>query len=142
VSRAAITLAVGVCLLHAGCEAAPTAGDLKPMRLGGVEVSGRVLARGETVYRQRCMVCHGETGDGQGPSGRHLKPPPRDLRKGEYKFAPDPKALPDDAYFHRILTEGIPNTMMQPWGLGHDDRHAVIQYVKTLSPRWLQEPTR
>ncbi len=115
-------------------DSAPTHG--KGRVLGGVEVSAQVLARGDMVYRQRCRLCHGETGDGQGPMGRKLSPPPRDLRKGEYKFAPNPSALPDDAYFHRILIEGIPNTMMQPWGLDHDDRHAVIQHIKTLSPRW------
>lgn len=136
-SRVVVVVVLVACALLSGCDVLPDAGDHSAMRLGGVEVSGRVLARGEAVYRQRCMVCHGDTGDGQGPSGRHLKPPPRDLRKGEYKFATNPNVLPDDAYFHRILSEGIPNTMMQPWGLNHDDRHAVIQHIKSLSPRWL-----
>lgn len=139
-SRVLSVIALVAGSVVAACDAMPDAGDTASMRLGGVIVSGRVLARGEAVYRQRCMVCHGDRGDGQGPSGRHLKPPPRDLRKGEYKFAPAPDALPDDAYFHRILSEGIPNTMMQPWGLDHDDRHAVIQYVKSLSPRWREPP--
>lgn len=121
----------------AGCDGSSEPGVVgQSVVLGGVEVSARVLARGESVYRQRCRLCHGDSGDGEGPQGRHLSPRPRDLRKGEYKFAPDPKSLPDDAYFHRILIEGIPNTMMQPWGLDHDDRHAVIQYIKSLSPRW------
>jgi len=120
-----------------GCGQPTTApSDNNSLVLGGVEVSTQVLERGASVYQQRCVLCHGDRGDGQGPIGRRLTPPPRDLRKGEYKFAPDPKALPDDAYFHRILTEGIPNTMMQPWGLDHDDRHAVIQHIKSLSPRW------
>lgn len=123
-------------VLGCGTQAETPTATGEALVLGGVEVSALELARGETVYRQRCLLCHGEHGDGQGPMGRKLTPPPRDLRKGEYKFAPDPRALPDDAYFHRILLEGIPNTMMQPWGLDHDDRHAVIQHIKSLSPRW------
>lgn len=136
--RARCVLALlGVLVVFMGCDPlADDAAQQQALVLGGVEVSGVVLARGERVYRQRCMICHGDAGDGQGPTGRHLSPPPRDLRRGEYKFAPDRSALPDDTYFHRILTEGIPNTMMQPWGLDHDDRHAVIQYIKSLSPRW------
>lgn len=125
-----------VCAIAACDEPRAPAVTGPSLVLGGVEVGAHVLARGESVYRQRCVLCHGDLGDGQGPIGRRLTPPPRDLRKGEYKFAPDPQALPDDAYFHRILIEGIPNTMMQPWGLDHDDRHAVIQHIKSLSPRW------
>ena len=126
-----------IAIVLLGCDQQmPAATSNRSTMLGGVEVSAQVLARGESVYRQRCVLCHGDAGDGQGPIGRRLTPPPRDLRKGEYKFAPNPNALPDDAYFHRILIEGIPNTMMQPWGLDHDDRHAVIQYIKSLSPRW------
>lgn len=133
--RAAVVLALWSAL--AGCDhGAEHSTDRPPLVLGGVSVSAQVLQRGESVYRQRCVLCHGDAGDGQGPIGRKLTPPPRDLRKGEYKFAPNPSALPDDAYFHRILSQGIPNTMMQPWGLDHDDRHAVIQYIKSLSPRW------
>lgn len=127
-------------LVLAACDAQGSTTPGQALVLGGVEVSASVLVRGEAVYRQRCLLCHGELGDGQGPVGRKLTPPPRDLRKGEYKFAPDPNALPDDAYFHRILTEGIPDTMMQPWGLDHDDRHAVIQHIKSLSPRWRSRP--
>lgn len=134
-------LSLWVITLGLGCDQAANGPlNTQALRLGGVEVSAEVLARGERVYRQRCALCHGDSGDGQGPIGRKLTPPPRDLRKGEYKFAPSPNALPDDAYFHRILNEGIPNTMMQPWGLDHDDRHAVIQHIKSLSPRWRTQP--
>ncbi|TAN21653.1 MAG: c-type cytochrome [Acidobacteria bacterium] len=34
------------------------------------------LARGEFVYQQECIYCHGEVGDGNGPAARYLHPKP------------------------------------------------------------------
>ena len=35
--------------------------------------------RGAVIYRQYCISCHGETGRGDGPAGRRLRPRPYDL---------------------------------------------------------------
>lgn len=133
----AMRLVLTVLLLTAtnACDA-PRAVDGNALTLGGVEVSAQVLQHGERVYRQRCLICHGEGGAGDGPMGPKLSPKASDLRRGQYAHAPDPNALPSDAYFHQLLTQGIPNTGMQAWDMERDDRHAVIQHIKTLSPRW------
>src|SRR6185312_5151885 len=34
------------------------------------------LARGQFVYQQECIWCHGEVGDGNGPAARYLNPKP------------------------------------------------------------------
>ncbi|NUQ01077.1 MAG: cbb3-type cytochrome c oxidase subunit II, partial [Armatimonadetes bacterium] len=34
------------------------------------------LARGERVYQDYCVGCHGPVGDGQGPAAKYLYPPP------------------------------------------------------------------
>jgi cbb3-type cytochrome oxidase cytochrome c subunit len=34
------------------------------------------LARGEFVYQQECIWCHGEVGDGNGPAAKYLNPKP------------------------------------------------------------------
>ncbi len=132
---AALTSCAAIAWL-AGCEATPSS-ERSSITLNGVDVPSAVLARGERVYRQRCLLCHGESGDGKGPMGVKLSPPPLDLRSGKYPHAPDPNALPDDAYFDQLLVRGIENTPMQPFDLEHDDRHAVIQYIKSLSPRFV-----
>ena len=31
---------------------------------------------GEKIYKQSCLTCHGEKGDGKGPAGSALNPPP------------------------------------------------------------------
>lgn len=38
---------------------------------------------GEAIYKQRCVACHGEKGDGKGPAGGALKPAPSDYTTSE-----------------------------------------------------------
>jgi mono/diheme cytochrome c family protein len=39
-------------------------------------------ADGQAIYAQRCEVCHGAEGDGNGPAAANLDPKPRDFRRG------------------------------------------------------------
>jgi mono/diheme cytochrome c family protein len=43
------------------------------------DVGRQDLRAGRTIYAERCLSCHGEWGRGDGPVGRMLLPPPRDL---------------------------------------------------------------
>src|SRR5690349_18334975 len=54
---------------------------------GDVTVSGTDLNHGYQLYMRYCYACHGERGDGKGPSSYALRPPPRDFTKGIFKFA-------------------------------------------------------
>lgn len=38
------------------------------------------LTRGEAIFEQHCVSCHGEAGQGNGPLAASLKPPPADLQ--------------------------------------------------------------
>lgn len=42
-------------------------------------------AAGEKVFKMRCAMCHGQTGKGDGPAGKALKPPPRDFSNAEWQ---------------------------------------------------------
>jgi len=120
----------------AACDGAPR--FTAPMTLGGVEVPAAVLEQGARVYEMRCASCHGADGAGQGSAGRALAQPPRDFRTADFRYgASGPGGLPSDAEFEQTIRDGRIENGMPAWGtLTADDRHAVVQYLKTFSPRW------
>jgi cytochrome c oxidase cbb3-type subunit I/II len=99
------------------------------------------VARGRRVYARRCVGCHGEKGDGNGPAATFLDPRPRDFTLGAFKFRSTPSgSLPTDGDLYRTLTRGVRWTAMPTWHeLPEKDRIAVIAFIKTLSPRWQDE---
>lgn len=92
-------------------------------------------ARGRRIYRLWCSPCHGESGAGDGIAAHAMRPPPRDLRQGQYKFGWVVDGLPDDDAFRRILRGGLRGTGMLSWDLDDDDLDAVIGHVKGLAPQ-------
>jgi mono/diheme cytochrome c family protein len=131
------------CLLVIGCKNAAT--DLPPpftapLTLGGRAVSAAQLNHGASVYTQYCRPCHGVSGDGAGPSALGLRPPPRDLRLGVYKFGGVAAGqLPSDADFIRIIRGGLQGTAMLAWDVPPAELGDLIQYVKSFAPRWRNE---
>ena len=99
------------------------------------------LALGESVYRENCVACHGEKGDGKGPQAYRLRTKPRDFTKGIYKFRSTPSgSLPLDKDVYRTITQGVRGTsMLAQLQLSEQSRWAVVQYVKTLSKRFTEE---
>jgi cytochrome c oxidase cbb3-type subunit 2 len=98
---------------------------------------------GQTVYSRRCAGCHGEKGDGKGPSATFLNPKPRDFTKGFFKFRSTvgKDSLPTDADLYLTLTHGLWGTSMPSMHeLPASQRWAVIQFLKTFSTRWAKEP--
>jgi mono/diheme cytochrome c family protein len=140
VAALALMLVVGVA--GAGCrrdEGGPPR-FTAPLALGGRPVAPAALEHGREVYTHYCRPCHGDKGDGQGTAAAGLKPPPRDLRLGIYKFgAVAAGQLPTDADFVRIISGGLHGTAMQAWGVPAAELDDLIQYVKVFSPRWREE---
>lgn len=99
-----------------------------------------ILPRGKQVYLRRCVGCHGEQGDGNGPAARFLNPKPRDFTSGMFKFrstAGGADSLPSDEDLFVTVTHGLWGTAMPPWyEISAQERLAVIQYIKTFSPVW------
>ncbi|MHB1845570.1 MAG: c-type cytochrome [Deltaproteobacteria bacterium] len=120
-----------------GCEPAFT----QPMKLGdGKVVSAATLNEGKEAFTQYCRACHGDKGDGTGPASYALRPPPRDFTTATFKFAAvSSGSLPNDADFVRIVRGGLHGTAMLAWDVPDEKLNAIIQYVKTFSPRWQQE---
>jgi len=109
--------------------------------LGGASVPADVLNRGARVYALYCASCHGEDGSGEGPAARSLPNKPRDFRAADFEYVTaGPGNLPSDADLDSTIVNGRISEGMPAWsGLTEPDRHAVIQFIKTFSPRW-QEP--
>ena len=109
------------------------------------EVDGEVVAvapgmnlkRGQKVYAQHCLHCHGISGDGNGPTADSMTPRPRDYRNGEFKFTSTQtgrRASRED--FLRILDHGVPGTYMPSFKLMPEaDKKAVTEYVRWLAMR-------
>src|SRR6266404_7231159 len=53
-------------------------------------------AAGKGVYERKCLLCHGEKGDGNGAGAEHLVPRPRDFTKGLYKIRTTANKTPAD----------------------------------------------
>jgi high-affinity iron transporter len=95
-----------------------------------------LLSQGKKLYEQNCALCHGANGDGKGPAGVALKPPPRTFNipldqwtysKGDLKKVFD------------ILTNGIPSTAMVKWvQLSEQERwalvYAVVEFASPKAP--------
>ena len=96
------------------------------------------IAHGKEVYLRRCVGCHGEKGDGNGPAATFLSPRPRDFRDAVFKFRVTPSgALPTEGDLYRTITRGIRGTAMPPWHeIPEKQRLAVILFIKTFSPSW------
>lgn len=88
---------------------------------------------GKEVYERRCVGCHGEKGDGNGPAATFLHSfRPRAFTAGVFKFRTTPTgSLPTDGDLLRVLARGVRGTAMPSWHeLPEKDRLAVIQYIK------------
>jgi len=99
----------------------------------------KLIQHGKEVYAQNCASCHGERGDGKGLCSAFLVPSPRDFTTAHYKFRSTPLgSLPTDADLFRIVSLGVKGTPMPPWKwlLDDTDRWAVVEYIKTFSPRF------
>jgi cytochrome c oxidase cbb3-type subunit I/II len=88
---------------------------------------------GKQVYERRCVGCHGETGDGNGPAAAFIQNDrPRNFTLGVFKFRLTPSgSLPTDGDLLRTITRGVRGTAMPTWHeIPEKDRLAVIQYIK------------
>ena len=93
-------------------------------------------ARGKAVYEKKCMLCHGEQGDGAGPGAAQFEPRPRDFTKGKFKIRTSVSGqVPTDTDLFRIITDGMPGTSMPGWkALSEKDRWSLVAYLKTFAP--------
>lgn len=115
----------------------PTAPD--EMTSKNAPTSPEAIAAGKKLYERRCMPCHGEHGDGNGPAADVMDPKPRDFTKGLFKIRTTAhNELPTDQDLYRTISRGIPGTGMPSWKplLSEEERLNVIAYIKTFSDKF------
>lgn len=120
-----------------GVEAKAAAAVAAIPRIDKPGYDRRTLQLGHTVYTKQCAGCHGATGDGKGPAGAFLNPPPRDYRNGVFKFTSTPRgSKPRREDLRRILRYGAKGTSMPAFRfLADEETEAVIDYVQVLASR-------
>jgi len=88
------------------------------------------INNGESIYKTRCVICHGESGKGDGAGARMLKPKPADHTSESVQ------AQVDGEIFWK-MSEG--RGQMVGWGKGakpiisESDRWDLVNYIRTLS---------
>jgi mono/diheme cytochrome c family protein len=82
------------------------------------------LARGEVLYETFCLVCHGPTGQGDGPLVPRIPNPP--------PYSSDRvRAFPPGRIYHAVMLGAgrMPGYAAQ---ISPDERWLVVRYVQTL----------
>ncbi len=96
---------------------------------------------GKVVYERKCLLCHGDKGDGKGPGAERLDPRPRDFTSGLYEIRTTSSKIPSDADLFDAITRGMPGTSMPSWAiLSEKDRWNLVAYVKTFAADRFKEP--
>jgi len=89
-------------------------------------------AKGKQVYEIYCQSCHGPNGDGKGPIGSALNPPPRDFTVGDFKFGSSDQEIFDVISNGAASKGGSP--LMAPWGavIPEADRWGLVKFIRSL----------
>lgn len=98
---------------------------------GSVPPSGDVLSGdlGTRVFAQRCALCHGPDGHGDGPGSKALNPKPRNFHDKAYMSSKT------DAELLKTIHEG--KGVMPKWGgvLSEQEITAVLAHVRELGKK-------
>lgn len=99
------------------------------------------LELGERVFLEKCAVCHGPDGRGNGPAAPSMIPHPRDFTKGIFKYKSTKQGLPPtDKDLISTIQNGLNASGMPYWKDLLNDKEilAVVGFIKSLSPIFSQ----
>jgi mono/diheme cytochrome c family protein len=101
-----IGLLIGLIVGMSGCTskdtapAEPKAAEPAPAPAPAAEAEGDPVAEAAAIFENRCTVCHGATGKGDGDGSAALDPKPRDFT------APEWQASVTDDHLQKIIVFG------------------------------------
>ena len=85
-----------------------------------------LMSQGKKLYEQNCSPCHGTKGDGKGPAGAVLKPPPSAFT-APLKEWPNTKG--NLAKVFEVISKGIPNSAMVKWDQFPEQERWALTYT-------------
>jgi cytochrome c oxidase cbb3-type subunit 3 len=85
--------------------------------------------RGEAIYKEHCLRCHGKLGDGNGPDAQNLIVRPADFHSDRSRAKTDFELL-------ITISNGVLFSPMHSWRgrLTDEEMLDVIEYVRALAP--------
>jgi len=90
-----------------------------------------VRERGAQLYRDNCVLCHGENADGRGARSMGLDRKPANFTDPLWS---QPESV---TRAFEAITRGVPGSAMPAWGtaLSADDRWALVAFIASVSER-------
>jgi len=85
-----------------------------------------LLKQGKKIFEQACSPCHGSKGDGKGPAGAVLKPPPTNFTKPIKEW---PYTKGDLQKIFEVISKGIPNSSMIAWAQYSEQERWALAYT-------------
>ena len=85
-------------------------------------VFGSEYDKGKSLYDEKCMICHGADGKGNGPAAAALSPPPKDFNSTEFW---------QQKNVDQIITHQVKNGkgQMPAFTLSEPEIKAIIDYM-------------
>jgi len=108
---------------------------LKPHKVpqqNPVASDAQSIARGESMFLERCTGCHGRKADGKGPNSLDILPHPRNLRNSWFV-----DKLSDSRLFDSVLY-GVQGTAMPPWidyGLTQENVGDIVNFIRSINQK-------
>lgn len=82
------------------CNGPPHSSQVSASQVAAPTAAATPEAEASNIFRDRCAVCHGPQGGGDGPAGLALNPRPRNFRDAAWQTAMT------DAQIERSILEG------------------------------------
>ncbi len=78
--------------------------------------------KGKALYDEKCMICHGANGKGDGPAAAALSPPPNDFNRSEFW---------NQKNVDQLITNQVKNGQgaMPAFKLSDDEIKSIIDYM-------------
>lgn len=90
--------------------------------------SGEARARGRSLFRTKCALCHGVRADGNGVRRQGLSRPPANFQSTEWRANTSPRRV------YEVVSEGKRGTSMPAWPtLSDEEKWEVVAYVLSVA---------